>query len=155
MWNNIIMEHTLEFETMVDCSVEKLFAFHADTENLALITPPGITVEILKLETPLKEGNEAELKIRKGIFLFVWKLVFENVTYPNLIVDCAIRSPFKSFRHEHHFIRVNGGHSLLRDRVTFSLPLWPLSLPLVWFIKRDMEKMFSYRHRQTAKLLAQ
>lgn len=55
------MKHTLIFETPISCSVKTLFDFHADTNNLALITPKDTSVEILKLETPLKQGNEAVL----------------------------------------------------------------------------------------------
>ncbi|WP_296824882.1 SRPBCC family protein [Sulfurovum sp.] len=149
------MKHTLIFETKVPCSVKTLFDFHADTNNLPLITPKDTTVEILKLESPLKEGNEAVLRIKKGWLAFTWELTFEKVEYPNIIVDVATRSPFKTFRHEHHFIEVDAAHSILRDVVTFSLPLEPLSFIAVWFAKRDMQKMFAYRHAQTLKYLSQ
>jgi ligand-binding SRPBCC domain-containing protein len=149
-----IMEHTLIFETPMPCSVKTLFDFHADTKNLPRITPKNTSVEILKLETPLKEGNEAILRIKKGLLSFVWELRFEEVRYPDLIVDVATRSPFKSFRHEHHFIVVDGTHSLLRDKIIFSLPFWPLSMPAVYFVKRDMKKMFAFRHAQTKAFIA-
>jgi len=70
----------------------------------------------------LEEGNVAILKIKKGMLSFLWELVFEKVSYPELIVDVATKSPFKSFRHEHHFIKVDDSHSILCDVVTFSLP---------------------------------
>ncbi len=147
------MKHTLIFETPLPCSVQTLFYFHADTKNLPLITPPDTSVEILKLETPLKEGNKAVLRIKKGWLVFTWELTFEKVQSPHLIVDVATRSPFKLFRHEHHFIEVNGGHSILRDVVTFSLPFWPLSNIAVWFVKKDMEKMFAFRHDRTKEAI--
>ena len=148
------MKHTLIFETPIPCSAKTLFDFHADTNNLALITPKDTSVEILKLDTPLKQGNEAVLHIKKGWLSFVWELTFEKVIYPHLIVDVATRSPFKLFRHEHHFIELDSTHSILRDVVTFSLPLEPLSIAAVWFIKKDMEKMFDYRHQKTKKSIA-
>lgn len=148
------MKHILTFETPLLCSVKTLFDFHADTNNLPLITPKDTSVKILKLKTPLKEGNEAVLRIKKGWLAFTWELTFEKVEYPSLIVDVATRSPFKLFRHEHHFIELNGTHSILRDVVTFSLPLELLSAIAVWFVKKDMEKMFAYRHAQTKAYLA-
>lgn len=143
------MKHTLTFETEIDCSCEILFDFHADTNNLPLITPTDTTVTIIKLEKSLQEGNEAVLKIKKGVLSFVWELVFEKVTKPYLIVDVATKSPFKSFRHAHQFIAINGTRSILRDEVTFSLPFAPLSNIALWFVKRDMQKMFDYRHKKT------
>lgn len=153
-WHTFRMEHTLIFESHLPCSVKTLFDFHADTKNLPLITPKNTSVEILKLETPLKEGNEAVLRIKKGLLTFVWKLTFEKVEYPHLIIDAAIQSPFKSFRHEHHFIAVDETTSLLRDRIIFSLPFWPLSMPAAYFVKRDMKKMFAFRHAQTKAFLS-
>ena len=147
------MKHTLIFETTMPCSVKTLFEFHADTNNLPLITPKNTSVQILKLETPLKQGNEAILRIKKGWISFVWELTFEKVIYPHLIVDVATRSPFKLFRHEHHFIEVDETQTILRDEVTFSLPFEPLSIVAVWFVKKDMQKMFAYRHQKTKEAI--
>jgi ligand-binding SRPBCC domain-containing protein len=151
--HNTIMKYTFEFETIIECTPEALFAFHADTKNLPLITPPDTKVEIVKLEETLKQGNEAILKIKKGFLSFVWKLVFEKVEYPYLIVDVATQSPFKSFRHEHYFLLIDDTHTLLKDRVRFSLSFGFLNRPIAWFIKRDMKKMFAYRHAQTLQHL--
>ncbi len=147
------MKHTLEFETIIDCTPERLFAFHADTNNLPLITPPDTTVEILKLDKELNEGNVAVLKIKKGLLSFVWELVFEKVEYPRLILDVATKSPFKTFRHEHHFLKIDKTHTLLKDRVTFSLSFWIFNRPIAWFIKKDMQKMFAYRHKKTLEAI--
>lgn len=147
------MKHTVTFETTLPCTVQELFAFHADTDNLPLITPKDTSVKILKLQKPLEEGNEATLQIKKGLLSFKWELRFEKVESPHLIVDVATRSPFKYFRHEHHFLAINGGHSILRDIITFSLPFEPLSAVAVGFVKRDIEKMFTYRHAQTKAYL--
>lgn len=149
------MKHTLTFETQLSCNVKTLFDFHADTNNLPLITPKDTSVQILKLKTPLKEGNEAVLRIKKGWLAFTWELTFEKVEPPYLIVDVATRSPFKLFRHEHQFIEVNDKESILRDEVTFSLPFEPLSTVAVWFVKQDMQKMFAYRHAQTKAYLSE
>ncbi|MBD3790021.1 MAG: hypothetical protein IE885_06630 [Campylobacterales bacterium] len=148
------MKHIITYETLIHCNVENLFEFHADTANLPLITPPDIDVDIIKISTPLKEGNEAQLKIKKWPFSFEWELLFEHVVYPELIVDVALRSPFKTFRHEHHFIEVDESYTLLKDVVTFSLPFGWFTLPFTWLIKRDMNKMFSYRHAKTKEFIA-
>ncbi len=152
-WHTTTMKHTLIFETTIPCNVKNLFDFHADTKNLPKITSNDTSVEILKLETPLKERDEAILRIKKGLLSFIWKLTFEKVEYPHLIIDTATQSPFKSFRHEHHFIQVDDSHSILRDEVTFSLPFEPLTTPIAWLIKLDMKKMFAYRHRKTQEII--
>jgi ligand-binding SRPBCC domain-containing protein len=45
-------------------------------------------------------------------------------------------------------------HSILRDVVTFTLPLAPLSNVAVWFVKNDLKKMFAYRHQKTKEAMA-
>lgn len=152
-WHTTNMEYILEFETTIDCSVKELFEFHADTNNLPLITPPDTSVEIIKLDKDLQEGNVAILKIKKGFLSFLWELVFDKVEYPTLIIDVAIKSPFKSFKHEHHFIPLDNAQTILKDRITFSLPFGMLSTPILWFVKYDMRKMFRFRHQETKRIL--
>ena len=143
---------TLTFETRIDCSVDALFDFHADTRNLPKITPPGTSVEIVRLD-PLAEGATAVLKIRKGLLGFTWQVLFEHVEPPGRIVDVATRSPFAFFRHEHLFSPLEEGGSLLRDTVTYALPLEPLSHFARWFVDRDVAAMFAHRHTVTKALL--
>jgi ligand-binding SRPBCC domain-containing protein len=143
---------TVTFETKIDCSVEALFDFHSDTRNLPKITPPDTSVEIVRLD-PLAEGATAVLKIRKGVLGFTWHVRFEQVEPPSRIVDVATRSPFKTFRHEHLFLPLEEGGALLRDTVTYALPLEPLSNIARWFVEKDLEAMFDYRHKVTKSLL--
>ncbi len=143
---------TLIFESEIDCDVATLFDFHSDTHNLPKITPPGVHVDVIKLD-PLKEGATAVLNIKKGLIGFTWHVLFEVVERPNRIVDVATRSPFKYFRHEHAFIPLDNGKSLLRDTVSFALPLEPLSHIIRWLIAWDIKKMFAYRHEVTRALL--
>lgn len=143
----------LIFETKIDCDVQSLFDFHADTANLPRITPPDTRVDILHLDTPLREDGQVRLRIKKGPLAFIWELFFERVEAPSVIIDVATRSPFKSFRHEHRFESIDERTSLLRDIVTFSLPFGLLSRPVEWFITYDMKKMFAYRHKKTKESL--
>lgn len=143
----------LEFETDIACDVQALFDFHADTANLPRITPPDIKVEILHLDTPLRKDGEVRLRIKRGPLAFVWELFFERVEEPAVIIDVATRSPFRHFRHEHRFEAIDETHARIRDIVTFSLPLAPLSKPIEWLIAKDMKQMFAYRHRQTKAFL--
>jgi len=142
------MPYTLEFETIIDCTLEGLHAFHANPYNLPLITPPNIKVEVIKLDKPIQEGSQGVLKIKKGLIAFEWEFVFEKVT-PYLLIDRSLRSPFKSFVHEHHFIAIEDSRTKLLDRITFELPFAPLSNPIAWFVRYDIKNMFVYRHQKT------
>ncbi|HFS85033.1 MAG TPA: hypothetical protein ENK72_00225, partial [Epsilonproteobacteria bacterium] len=86
------MKHLLRFQTEINCPVEALFAFHADTNNLPVSTPPDTQGEVLEMESELREWNEAKLRIKKGLMGITWHLVFEKVEAPHLIVDSALSS---------------------------------------------------------------
>ena len=144
---------SLEFSTEIAIDTQTLFEFHMDTNNLPKITPPWIDVEIHYLELPLHQGSTIELDIKRFGFTQRWKMIIQELASPALVCDKAVKSPFSSFVHYHRFETVNTSKSVLKDQIEFTLPLYPLSLVTVPFIKKDMKKMFEYRHQQTKKLL--
>lgn len=144
---------TRTYETLIECHVEQLYAFHADPDNLPSITPPGIKVQIIQMPRNITEGSRAELSIRRGLLGFRWTLRFEKIEPPHCIVDVALRSPFAAFRHEHRFEAMGASRALLRDTVTFVLPLGWLGKLFEPLIVRDMNTMFAYRHARTKAML--
>ena len=144
---------SLEFSTEIDVDTHTLFAFQTDTHNLPKITPPWIDVEIVSLELPLQKGSRIELDIKRFGLTQKWNMMIFELTSPDLVCDKALKSPFKSFMHYHRFESIGKGKSILKDEVLFSLPLYPFSLVSLPFIKKEMKKMFDYRHQETKKLL--
>ncbi len=144
---------SLEFNTTIDVDVQTLFDFHMDTNNLPKITPPWIDVKIISLELPLHEGSIIELDIKRFGLTQRWKMMIAKVTSPTLVCDEAVKSPFTSFVHHHRFEAIDECRSMMKDELTFSLPLQPLSLVALPFIKNDMRRMFDYRHQQTKIIL--
>ncbi|CAA6821071.1 MAG: Unknown protein [uncultured Sulfurovum sp.] len=146
-------KQTFSFSSIINTSPEKLFEFHCDTNNLPKITPPWIKVKILELTFPLEEKSQIKLKITQYFVSQIWLMQIDKMEAPNTICDVALKSPFKSFYHERNFTAIDEEHTELKDTITLELPLYPLSLVAVPFVKRDMEKMFAYRHEETKKLL--
>jgi len=144
---------SLDFNTEIAVDTQTLFEFHMDTNNLPKITPPWINVKIQFLELPLHQGSTIELDIKRFGLTQRWKMIISQLTSPTLICDEAVQSPFSSFVHHHHFEAIDENTSMLKDELTFSLPFYPLSLIVLPFIKKDMQKMFDYRHKQTKTLL--
>jgi ligand-binding SRPBCC domain-containing protein len=143
----------LYFQTPIKASQEELFDFHLDTKNLPKITPANTQVEIVKLPLPMAKGNVIELDITKFFVTQRWKIQIKEFEPLYKITDYALQSPLPYFEHEHIFEKVDDKNSLLCDKVKFSLPLYPLSLIILPFVKADMKKMFHYRHEITRKIL--
>ena len=131
---------------------QALYDFHSDTNNLPKITPPWIGVRIVNLELPLREKSQVILDIKQFGLTTRWVMQIDRLEAPYRVCDKALKSPFKYFYHEHSFEKTDDESTLLKDSIDFELPLYPLSLIALPFIKRDMRKMFAYRHKETKKL---
>ena len=146
--------NSVRFSTILHCSQQKAFDFHCDTTNLPHITPPWIKVAIKQLRLPLHVKSTIELVITRFGLPQRWLMEIETLESPSLVVDKALHSPFAYFRHEHAFEKIDENTTLMSDKIVFKLPLWPLSFFVVPWIKKDLEKMFAYRHEKTRALLA-
>ena len=59
--------------------------------------------------------------------------------------DIQIKGPYAKWHHRHLFKPLVGG-VLVEDKVVYRLPLSKFGGNLLhWFIRRDIEKIFSYR----------
>lgn len=143
----------LTFETKIKTTQEELFLFHTDTNNLPKITLPDTKVEIIKLEFPMKKGNIVVLDITKLFLTQRWEVEIREFEEYFLIKDYGLKSPFSYFEHDHIFKKFDDKSSILCDRVKFSLPFYPFSNFLLPFIKKDIKKMFEYRHKKTKEIL--
>jgi ligand-binding SRPBCC domain-containing protein len=146
-------KHTFSFSSVLQTTPEKLFDFHSDTNNLPAITPPWIKVSIVDLTLPLQEKSEISLDIKQFGVTMRWVMQIAELKSPNRVCDQALKSPFKSFYHEHVFTAINDTETKLEDIITFELPLYPLSWVALPFVKRDMKKMFAYRHEKSKEIL--
>ena len=144
--------YEITIRTKIKCSVDDLFRFHQDTNNLPLITPQDMKVNIIELHSPMKEGNIVKLAIKKFGITQNWEVRIAKIEQ-NLIKDIAIKSPFRYFEHDHIFESIDENYSFLIDNIKFRLPFEPFSKVAYPFVKADMLNMFTYRHAMTKKIL--
>lgn len=82
----------------------------------------------------------------------MWEVKIEKIEEPNLLVDIALKSPFAFWEHKHIFIK-HGNMSELKDVITFKMPFGILGDLLSFFVKKDLQNMFDYRHKITKNIL--
>lgn len=143
----------LKFNTEIGVDAQTLYEFHTNTDNLPKITPPWIKVAIVSLKLPIYQGREIELDITRFGLTQRWKMQVAQLKSSELLCDKALKSPFASFVHHHRFKAIGTSKSLLCDELEFSLPFHPLSLIVLPLVKRDIRRMFDYRHMKTKTLL--
>lgn len=143
---------TLTQTTLINCTLEELFNFHLDTNNIKLITPKHTKVELVDYEEGTYEGKIVKLKTTRAFVPINWVVKIEKYQYPNMIVDVAIKSPFAFWEHKHIFTQ-RGNMSELKDIVRYKMPFGILGKLVAPLIKKDIRDMFEYRHKQTKILL--
>ncbi len=138
----------------IKCSVERAFDFHKDTNNLKLITPPGISVKILSIELPLKLGSEIVLNVTQfGLIRNKWHIKLTEFVENKLITDTQIKGPFAVWKHKHIF-EDKGETTLMTDEIEFKLPFGILGdIAYSVFVARLIRNQFEYRQKVTKKIL--
>lgn len=141
--------HTLNYSCVLSASQEAVCSFHTDTHNLPLITPPWIEVTIVQMDTPMVENSHVILDIKRYGLTTRWNMKIEKLLCPDTVIDLMISGPFAFFRHERRFIAIHEHETRMDETLSFALPLGWLGNLIAPFIKKEMDRMFSYRHRVT------
>lgn len=129
---------TIEKSTMIKCTQEELFNFHLDSNNITKITPQNIKVELLNSDTKTFEGKIVRIKTTKFLIPTYWEVKIEKLVMPNILVDLAIKSPFKYWKHHHIFIK-KGNMCELIDNIEYELPFGIFGKIFEPFIEYDIK----------------
>lgn len=140
---------TLHYSCILNASCEEVCSFHMDTHNLALITPPWIDVTIVSMDSPMCENSHVVLRIKRFGIPTVWKMKIAHLNCPNTVIDEMVKGPFPFFRHERIFSSLSEAQTQMEEHITLSLPFGFLGVLLFPLVKKDMDKMFAYRHQAT------
>lgn len=148
--------HELRREQRIEAPVEAVFEFFSVARNLERITPDLLRFEVITPE-PVAMGTGTVIDYRlhlRGIPLR-WQSVIEEWEPNVCFVDRQLKGPYALWHHRHEFEPVEDNATIVRDRVTYRLPLSPLgdiALPLV---RRDLKAIFDHRQKATERLIAE
>jgi ligand-binding SRPBCC domain-containing protein len=147
--------HRLEREQYVDQPLPDVFAFFAAAHNLERITPPWLSFEVLTPD-PIQMGIGAiiDYRLRVHGVPLRWTSRIEDWEPARSFVDRQLRGPYSLWYHRHTFAQAGPG-TVVRDEVDYALPfgvLGDLAHPL--FVRRDLERIFTYRHDAVPRLMA-
>ena len=100
----------------INCKIEELFQFHTDMRNLVNITPPDTKVNLINKDFVPHEGGVLKIKTVKNFIPTNWEVKIDKMQEPSLLIDIAIKSPFKYWKHSHVFTQ-KGNICELKDIV--------------------------------------
>ena len=129
----------LTYSSVVDATVDDVFAWHARPGAVTRLTPPWPPVRVLREAASLRDGR-AVLGLPGGLR---WVAEHQPDGYdpPNSFAD-SLTTPLLAWRHTHQFSPAGDSATLVTDVVDTPLPA------------RVLRSMFVYRHRQLAADLA-
>ncbi|MCG8471470.1 MAG: TIGR01777 family oxidoreductase [Desulfobacterales bacterium] len=145
------MQHRLERSVVLPCRAEEAFSWHEMPGVLERLTPPWVQYGNLKRQGGLEVGATTAMTLKMGPLDLGWKSEHTRYEPGRCFADRMVKGPFASFEHTHTFKAMEGG-CCLTDEIRYSLPMEPVSGFLAgYWVKRDLERMFRYRHAITAR----
>jgi ligand-binding SRPBCC domain-containing protein len=149
-----VIVHRLEREQYLDQPLPTVFHFFAEAYNLERITPPWLSFQVLTAgPIEMRAGALIDYRLRVHGVPLRWTSRIEDWEPGRRFVDRQVRGPYGLWRHRHMFSEADGG-TVVRDEVDYAMPLGALGdLAHRLVVRRDLERIFAYRHAAVARLL--
>ena len=147
--------HSLYQEQKVNATLAETWEFFSNPGNLKEITPEHMGFDILtkNLNPKMYSGQIIQYKVKPvlGIPLH-WVTEIKNVVHENYFVDEQRHGPYKFWHHEHWFEETANG-VLMKDRITYALPLGFIGkLMNKLFVRKQLASIFEYRKQKVETL---
>lgn len=141
---------TVEYICELNAPLERVWAFYDTVESLFKVTPPEIYARLDGPALPMGTGVVYHLRFSR--FGIPMRLDSKIVVYepPHRFVDEQIKGPFHFWRHIHQFEALPNSRTRLIDHIQYTLPFGPFGrFADLLFFRREVNKMFAYRHKIT------
>ncbi|NUS71904.1 MAG: TIGR01777 family protein [Corynebacteriales bacterium] len=136
------------YESVVNAPLSSVFAWHRRPGAIQRLIPPWAPARVQREAHNLEVGERARVSVGPIPIESVHTALTEPHEGQASFVDELRKGPIKQWRHHHEFTEQPEG-TLVRDTVKWSAPWIPDAL-----IKKQLTRMFTYRHHQLATDLA-
>ena len=139
--------HTLKRKQFLPITLEESWEFFSDPNNLKLITPPSLGLEITsEIKSEIYEGMiiTYDVKPLPGITT-TWVTQITHIKKPYYFIDEQRIGPYRLWHHQHFFKKKNDG-IIAEDLIHYAVPFGPLgNLLNSIYIQNNLDKIFTYR----------
>lgn len=147
--------HLIEREQRLPRPPGEVFPFFAEARNLERLTPEWLHFKLLS-QSPgeLGAGTLISYRLRLHGIPIRWLTRIEGWSPGRRFVDLQLRGPYRYWHHTHDF-EPDGGGTVMRDTVRYSMPAGPLGeLARRAIVSRDLERIFDHRREQVSRTFA-
>jgi len=137
----------------VPYSIDKVFPFFAEANNLEKITPAMLNFKIAHQSTDkIQQGTYIDYNLKIHGFPAKWKTLIDEWNPPFQFVDTQVKGPYSLWHHTHQFEKMGSG-TLMTDLVRYRLPFGFLGNTVAGaFVQQDVESIFKYRREIMAEI---
>jgi ligand-binding SRPBCC domain-containing protein len=148
------MYHSLDTEIRLPQEPEALFPFFSDAANLERITPPELGFSIVASDRrALDAGTLIRYRLKLWGVPFGWTTRISAWDPPHQFVDEQISGPFERWQH-HHVLQPSDEGTTMHDHVDYALPLAPAGELAHRLVRRQLQRIFAYRHEAMLRLFS-
>lgn len=141
---------TFERKTTLPVPQQDALNWHARPGAFQRLSPPWQAIDLVKPNDGIAAGATLIMKLLLGPVGLYWHALHIPTEGYEGFCDIQTKGPFAKWKHDHIFQPKSDTESVLLDRVSFRLPLWPLSHPIAgWAVRKMLDRMFNYRHATT------
>jgi ligand-binding SRPBCC domain-containing protein len=146
-------DHVLESRLWLARPRAQVFAFLADPDNLARVSPPGLHVRLLTPGLKLGAGAVFDLRLDWLGVPLRWRGYIREFDPPYRFVDVQVRGPWARWEHRHQFLEEGEG-TWMEDRITYRPPLGPLGALLhALLLRGQLARAWAFRQARLEELL--
>ena len=147
-------DHILRCSLHLAVPRARVFAFFADAENLARITPPELAFSIrTPLPIVLETGALIDYTIGLHGIPMRWRTRIQRWVPAEEFVDEQLRGPYARWVHRHSFRDDGAGGTIIDDEVQYRLPLGVLGTLVHPIVRVQLRRIFAYRSSAVRRLL--
>lgn len=148
---------TFEHRSRLAHSPAFAFDWHERPGAFVRLAPPWQKIRVLEQHGGIRDGGRVVFQLRKAGLWLTWEALHSGYDPPRQFVDEQVRGPFAHWRHVHRFHpdRAETGRCELIEQVDYELPGRRVGHALLGrTVRRDLERVFVWRHQRTARDLA-
>jgi len=139
-----------EKQSRIEVPVKELFNWHNRPLAFERLTPPWEKIKVVEQKGGIQDGGRVVLEMKQGPFRRRWVAVHGDYVEGSQFVDEQVQGPFAKWVHTHQMLPDTDATSLLKDHIEYRAPLGFLgSLVAGGYIRKKLEKTFSFRHART------
>ncbi len=144
-----------EKKSAMPAPAEEVFQWHGRPGAFERLVPPWQRITVAEREGGISDGARLTMVIHNGPLSVRWEARHTGYREGREFTDEQVRGPFQSWRHTHRFIPDGRESCILQDHIEYALRLGPPGRMLMGgYAARLLERMFRFRHAQTARDLA-